>query len=926
MMEESRQNEEYESSDEDVFECGRCKAKFTSMELFMDHKKSKICHRSKKTNDTKQEVKSASDVKHVPSPLSNLQKIAQVPASGSELLSHSDDVVMTQNEESGKASAGDSESLKDISNNVIENLLQNKAVVQSTAKDTFVQSLALQSPSSQVQADQQALKPHSSGQDSTESNSDLVDIIRQASIASGIEIADQFQDQHVSHTDQKVTAHPIECTFCYEKTSTIDELCSHYQDIHNISSRKAVMFAKEKQREITKSKLATRRARLVAREQPKAGSYHCRLCNMSFKTSAKLTKHRKTKKHLDRKEQQQATRSRKREYQSVGDDEEHSEDQGLLKCASCDYEASEMSDLRDHLTSHKKVKGKFHCTDCDLYFSTRTDLSDHTVAEHGKELRRSCTNRKVPCSDCGQLVQHRSLAKHKQLHSQSDADLTCPLCKHEASKTSDYEVHIDNHKVWVSAVSDSAPNSTSMAVTTDSNPIASIISQLQQAPNEDVIVTGNQSSTIDLSSLGLEHIRTMQAAESLAQMCPEAQNGIVANITDTQINQQLDTATELSNSQFNQASSNEAACSPTGAENNENANNTQAVGSEVKHTKGGQLKCKECDTFYARDELPKHMWAKHKMTKKFQCRDGTCKMTSDVLKEFSQHVVTNHANAMFSCSCRRCLKKGKVDPHHKAALKKEKMRVYYQQMGFKCMKCWVKFPSQAGLDRHLAKESHNYPCPECDKIHVSKRQLRIHMITHQTERQYLCEKCGQDFKTPRDLQRHSISHSNIKPFLCTDCGKGFGFRNKLHRHILTVHTAVKPYNCPEPGCNKAFARKDKLTDHQRTHLTYEPFKCEFCQRGFFRKDNLKDHLVLHTGEFRFRCDICSKGFMRPKLLEKHKKTDHCNEMQQQAEVATTTTTTAAIVEPGYQICTIDGQSFSLKEVNSQVQIQVKITP
>ncbi|XP_072023074.1 uncharacterized protein [Amphiura filiformis] len=294
-------------------------------------------------------------------------------------------------------------------------------------------------------------------------------------------------------------------------------------------------------------------------------------------------------------------------------------------------------------------------------------------------------------------------------------------------------------------------------------------------------------------------------------------------------------------------------------------------GDEQRNTRQKQLKCHSCDNWFQRSNIKQHMFTVHNLVKKFQCRVESCMQAATAIENFLEHVKAHENFPSFSCGCRNCIiRNANTDnPEYITMLKKQKLKEYYQGMEYKCNKCWVKFPTAEGLEKHNRKETHSHPCPVCGKVQVSKRQLRMHTITHLDERNFLCEECGASFKTKRDLSKHHMSHSDFKPFVCQECGKGFLFKNKLDRHRMTVHSNEKPFKCTIPNCDKAFSRRDKLNDHARTHLYYEPFHCRFCPKGFFRKDNLKDHEVLHTKDYRFKCDRCPKGFMRPKLLARH---------------------------------------------------------
>ncbi|ORX34969.1 hypothetical protein BD324DRAFT_652691 [Kockovaella imperatae] len=57
-----------------------------------------------------------------------------------------------------------------------------------------------------------------------------------------------------------------------------------------------------------------------------------------------------------------------------------------------------------------------------------------------------------------------------------------------------------------------------------------------------------------------------------------------------------------------------------------------------------------------------------------------------------------------------------------------------------------------------------------------------------------------------------------KPHLCTICNRGFTTGGHLQRH-QRIHTGVKAFKCPFPGCETRTSRQDNLQQHYRTHLS-----------------------------------------------------------------------------------------------------------
>jgi len=93
-----------------------------------------------------------------------------------------------------------------------------------------------------------------------------------------------------------------------------------------------------------------------------------------------------------------------------------------------------------------------------------------------------------------------------------------------------------------------------------------------------------------------------------------------------------------------------------------------------------------------------------------------------------------------------------------------------------------------------------------------ERNLKNHIATvHDGHRAFLCDLCGKSFRLHATLMRHKGRNHNQKNLKkCSFCPAQFADNYKLSRHIRSIHSKEKPFKCDFEGCNKAFARKDKL--------------------------------------------------------------------------------------------------------------------
>ena len=121
------------------------------------------------------------------------------------------------------------------------------------------------------------------------------------------------------------------------------------------------------------------------------------------------------------------------------------------------------------------------------------------------------------------------------------------------------------------------------------------------------------------------------------------------------------------------------------------------------------------------------------------------------------------------------------------------------------------------------------------------------------------------------------------------CQFSFKQQSNLSKHLLTAHTTQRPFSCR--FCNKAFAVKSNLNDHEKVHTNDRQFPCLLCSKRFITAAALRAHASHHisckTSELaqslslvfsdnsysvtseRLTCDTCNKEFSSIAALSQH---------------------------------------------------------
>ena len=139
-------------------------------------------------------------------------------------------------------------------------------------------------------------------------------------------------------------------------------------------------------------------------------------------------------------------------------------------------------------------------------------------------------------------------------------------------------------------------------------------------------------------------------------------------------------------------------------------------------------------------------------------------------------------------------------------------------------------------------------CEYCGRRLCHRDSLLFHIAAHHTNsRPFKCAHCGKAFVTRFKLKCHLNSKhvEGGRRFKCSKCTYVAFDRRTLKVHQLT-HSSEKPYKCSE--CSDAFTRLYYLRTHMRTHTGEKPFECKDCLRSFSQSCSLTRHRRICQGK------------------------------------------------------------------------------
>ncbi|ETN66866.1 hypothetical protein AND_001332 [Anopheles darlingi] len=181
----------------------------------------------------------------------------------------------------------------------------------------------------------------------------------------------------------------------------------------------------------------------------------------------------------------------------------------------------------------------------------------------------------------------------------------------------------------------------------------------------------------------------------------------------------------------------------------------------------------------------KHRDNESRLEKGYECPHPYCLQMFDTQQQLDQHHMANDHNRFV---CEIC----GVELKHRTSFDVH-MERHSGVANFPCLYCSASFYTRTECQSHINSRhvvTDRMKCPTCGALFRSRKLLRQHQTSHESERKHQCSQCDVSFKSQHYLSRHvREAHEGVR-FNCTYCSKSYRRKDKLRLHIEKVHQVV----------------------------------------------------------------------------------------------------------------------------------------
>lgn len=461
-----------------------------------------------------------------------------------------------------------------------------------------------------------------------------------------------------------------------------------------------------------------------------------------------------------------------------------------------------------------------HCPVCRRRFLHRSHLNRHRLTLHSPRQQmplaaasKLLTNTAAVTEDNGNDLQNKLAMESSCDKDMAELAYVCFVCQQKFLDINLITEHVELHRVWVPRSAEgrgSADNTYALPVDKTYTALQSINDYQDAAPNnleEESIIKDKEKIIENIDSAADTFMRKIPPSDSIMPVCGNR---------------------VLSKCQFS--------C---------------------------PYCCHECDDL---ETLFDHKTREHSLSCIFRCVVPHCKLVFEVVDEYVEHSKI-HLQSSFICKlCNEHFENRRDLFSHRTSAHKQVQPVpnFVGTDG-----------AETSSDQISKSQNEDGQCNCNDETFLTVRANSSEEIdTGRAEdvervKENLCDKCGSVFESRIALCRHRAKHACGRRYVCGTCNRAFVKNEHLQRHQVSAHTTAKPFVCKEPGCAKAFKRKDKLRDHFKCHSSIKPYSCLVCGKKYRYREGLRYHEKMHEKEHRYKCSECPVSFPRPSELRHH---------------------------------------------------------